>query len=79
MKTDLNKVITIEVKKVGKGNFKYCADRPQFSGAPSVGYGKTCKEAIGDLIYKSSNDFLIELNLPKEELNRIYKEYERNR
>ena len=69
------KIKITELKDGGNKHFRYCADRPELSGSPSVGYGKTPKEALGDLIYSVYEDLGITLELPKKEYKRIKKEY----
>lgn len=46
---------------VMKSGDLYIADRPDLPGSPIVGYGKTTKEAIGDLIYNDMKSFNIEI------------------
>ena len=66
----------VKVTKRGKW---YEADRVGLSGSPSVGHGRTCKEAIGDLIYNAGKEMGIELELPGSEYKRIEREYLRAR
>jgi len=69
----------IEITEYGTGNCKYRADRPNLCGSPTVGYGKTTKEALGDLIYNDSKSFNIQLELPPEEYNKIHREFLKSR
>ena len=76
----MTKFKKITVKRIAKtGKWRFCADRPELCGSPNVGYGKTPKEAIGDLFYYMYKDLGIELELPEEEYKRIKKEYEDNK
>jgi hypothetical protein len=61
------KIVISKNKSKCDDQYKYIADRPERCGSASVGYGRTPKEALGDLIYNAYNDFDVELELPKSE------------
>lgn len=45
---------------------RYTADRPNLPGSPVVGYGKSWKEAIGDLLWHDQLGLGIEIEVIKE-------------
>lgn len=66
----------IKITRISQsGDRQFCADRPEVSGSPSIGYGKTPKEALGDLIYNIGQELGFRLQLPLEEKLRIKQEY----
>ena len=51
----------ILIKKINEK--LWCADRPQMCGSPTVGYGKTEIEALGDLIWQDQNSFNVSVKI----------------
>ena len=50
----------IKVVVTQKRKNMFCADRPELPGSPYCGYGRTWKEALGDLLLNAQKDFGIE-------------------
>lgn len=49
----------------------YTADRPDLPGSPIVGYGKTWKEALGDLLWHDQIHLGIRIEIPKEDMKKL--------
>ena len=62
--TDMNNLKRIVVTQ---SDSRYIADRPDLPGSPVIGYGKSWKEAIGDLLWHDQLGLGIEIEVIKKD------------
>ncbi len=71
--------IVIKEHPHSRPQYKYIAQNPDAPGSSPVGYGSTCKEALGDFIYHNATGMKLHLELPQEEYDRIADEAAKER